>query len=405
MRRGIILLVLAMVGLVACGDDALTETTPVEASSSTTDQAATTEAATTAAPRPPGPAFIMKGESGPYVRALQSYLDCAGYGPLAIDGVFGDGTAGAVSEAQADENKISNGEPDEETFAWLSRACFDDRVVGFSAGASSADVAGNAAPGDDDVLRIRVLAGQEMTVTVQGAVEIAIQGADGNVLHRPDGSAQVTVAIPSAQNYFIRVSAASPTSYLLTITVPPGPSPETTVPEAAEFLLAVDGFIEIDFGVETDEALEVLTSRFGSPDADTGWETVGESVFECGSVSRVVSWGFPAAGGYAATTLDVTFHDRNYSNPAFARWDYRLTDPEDGADAGPGALMTPHGLSVGDTYTDAVAQGFVLGGFEELSHGQIDGINLHVFSRVDDLDQDGYIGSMSAGTWVCENDV
>jgi len=411
MRRGIILMVVMVLGVAACGDDATTVTTGGGEATSTTagEQATTTEATTTTteAPQLPGAAFILNGETGAYVRALQSYLDCAGYGPIDIDGIFGDGTAASVSKAQADQNKTQTGEPDEGTFAWLARACFDARNIVFGADDVSSEVAGNAAPGDDEILVIRVLEGQEMTIQVEGAVDVAIQGEDGVVLHRPDGSTEITVGIPTTQDYTLRVSASSPTSFSLTTTIPAGGvvTTSTTMAGAAGFLLAADGFNEIDFGQESGETLTFLIDEFGPPISDTGWVEVEDSVSECGSVSRTVTWEFEASEGNAATTLEVIFHDRGYSNPAFANWNYRQTDYEDGPDAGVGVLATAYGLSVGDTYAAAQAYGLVLGGFEEMGHGRLDGIDIHIFSFVDDYDQDGFVGSMGAGTWVCENEL
>jgi len=411
MRRGFILMVVVVLGVAACGDDATTVTTGGGETTFTTagEQPTTTEATTTTteAPQLPGAAFILNGETGVYVWALQGYLDCAGYGPIDIDGIFGDGTAASVSKAQADQNKAQTGEPDEGTFAWLARACFDARDIVFGADDVSSEVAGNAAPGDDEILVIRVLEGQEMTIEVDGAVDVTIQGEDGVVLHRPDGSTVITVDIPTTQDYTLRVSASSPTSFSLTITIPAGGAvaTSTTMAETAGFLLAVDGFSEIDFGTESGETLTFLIAEFGPPITDTGWVEVEDSVSECGSVSRTVTWEFEASEGNAATTLEVIFHDRGYSNPAFARWDYRLTDHEDGSEAGVGVLATAYGLSVGNTHDEAQSHGFVLGGFEESGHGRLDGIDIHIFSFVDDYDQDGFVGSIGAGTWVCASEL
>jgi len=410
MRRGFILMVVVVLGVAACGDDATTVTTGGEGMTSTTvgEQPTTTETttATTEAPQLPGAAFILNGETGVYVWALQGYLDCAGYGPIDIDGIFGDGTAASVSKAQADQNKTQTGEPDEGTFAWLARACFDARDIVFGADDVSSEVAGNAAPGDDEMLVIRVLEGQEMTIEVDGTVDVAVQGEDGVVLHRPDGSTEITVDIPTTQDYTLRVSASSPISFSLTITIPAGGViTTTTMAEASGFLLAADGFNEIEFGQESGETLTFLIDEFGPPITDTGWVEVEDSVAECGSVSRTVTWEFEGSDGNAATTLEVIFHDRGYSNPAFASWNYRLTDHEDGSDAGVGVLATAYDLSVGSTYDEAQSHGLVLGGFEEPGHGRLDGIDIHIFSFADDYDEDGFVGSMGAGKRVCASEL
>jgi len=410
MRRGLIVVVSMVLVAAACGDDAaLTDTSGIAATSTTESsvQTATTAVvtttaavATTEAARPNGAAFILSGETGPYVRALQTYLDCAGYGPIAIDGLFGSGTAGYVEQAQAEEGKTATGEPDEETFAWLSRACFDARVIVFPIGATFFEVAGNAAPGDDEEFRLRVLEGQQMTIDVSGAVDVAIQGADGGVLHRPDGSTRIIVSIPSTQDYTLRVSADAPTSFSLTITIPEIPAPTTTMAEASGFYLAVDGLNVIQFGEESGEAVTALVDEFGPPSVDTGWLPKENPDSECADVYRVITWDFPATEEFVASTLDVVFHDLNYSNPAFARWNYRLTYFEDRDLSGRGFLSTAHGLSVGASYNEAVSYGFVLGGFEELSHGQLDWINVHVYN-VTDYEVDGWVGSLGAGEWWC----
>ena len=408
MRRGIILFVATVLVLAACGDDAaITVATDSEETTSTEagEAPVTTEAITTATtevPQPPGAAFIMNGETGPYVRALQTYLNCAGYGPVAIDGAFGDGTAGSVERAQADENKTATGEPDEKTFARLSRSCDEARDVVFGSGVTTAEVAGNAAPGDDEVLQLRVLEGQQMTVHVHSAIDVAIQGADGMVLHRPDGSTEIIVDIPSTQDYRLRVSAVTPTSYLLAITIPGIPAPTTTtMAEATGFFLAVDGFNDLDFGIESGAAMTALTDMFGPPSADTGWVPVEGGNPECADVERTVTWEFPATEQHVATTLDVLFHDRGFSNPAFAHYDYRLTNHEDRDQFGSGLLSTAHGLSVGDTYNEAVSHGFVLGGFEEMGHGQLDWIDVHVYTDSGDYEEDGFVGSIGSGKWSC----
>lgn len=408
MRRGMILLVAMVLILGACGDDGpIAETTTGETTSTTAgDTTSTTAGITTSTtagvPQPAGTAFIMNGETGAYVWALQTYLDCAGYGPITIDGVFGSGTAASVERAQADEHKTATGEPDEETFARLSRACFENRDIVFGDGATSSEVAGNAAPGDDEMLQIRVVAGQQMTVRVDGGVDVAIQGADGHVLHRPDGAAEITVDIPDTQDYLLRVSAAEPTSYLLTITIPeiPEATTSTTLAVAAGFLLASDGLNEIDFGMESEDALAALSDEFGAPGTDTGWVDVEPSPgADCASTARTVTWVFASSGQMPSTTLEVMLHDLGFSNPAFAYYDYRLTDAVDPGHAG-GVLSTADGLTLGVPYREALTYGYLLGGYEETSHGSKDGLHFRVWDNTLGED-DGYLGSFEAGQREC----
>jgi len=420
MRR--LMTVLAVLALVvaACGDDDATTTTVADDAEETTTTTAaedgtttTTETAeetttTTEAPRPPGAAFILNGETGSYVTALQVYLDCAGYGPIDIDGVFGDGTAGSVEEAQTDEGKEATGEPDEETFASLSRECDRARDVVFPSGATTAEVAGNVAPGDDEVFNLRVLEGQQMTVRVRshGIVDLVIQGADGTVLHRPDGSTEIVVEVATSQMYALRVSADAPTSYSLAISVPPAEEDTTTTTEAqaAGFYLASDGFNEIDFGEGPGRAIASLTGSFGPPAEDTDWfAEEGSETYPCAGQARVVTWLFPGTEGMMATTLEVVFHDLFTDDPVFAQWRYYLTWGYDDTQPESGFLATVHGLSAGDDYTEAVSYGFLLGGFEEPSEGLIDGIRVSIATNGGTYEADGQVLAMQAGTWYCDS--
>ena len=406
MRRAMMVLLAFVLLGGACGDDATTETTEAGAATTTApDDTTTTTAAaatTTAAAVPAGPAFIMKGESGAYVRALQIYLDCAGYGPIEVDGVFGDGTAGFVGKAQADEGKMATGEPDEETFALLSRECDRTRDISFAAGASAVEVAGNAAPGDDEVLELRVLEGQQMTVTVDGAVDVAIQGSDGGVLHRPDGSLEIVVDVPSNQEYQLTVSAAAPTSYSLTVEVPAPPEETTTTTVAASggFVLTADGFKVVEFGASFDDTFAAVQSMYGEqPEEDTGWMT--EDRQGCAATARMVTWRvWPAVDPWMATTLDVWFFDED--DPRFVGWDIYLTGAwgdQPPLDAMPGWLSTVHGLSAGDSYNEAVSYGFTLGGYEELNQGSLDGLMVTVFED-NGYEQDGRVWEIAAGAWM-----
>jgi len=422
MRRPMTVLAVLALVVAACGDDdatttvpddtGVTTTTAVEDGATTTtegvEETTTTTTTTTEAPRPPGAAFILKGETGSYVTALQVYLDCAGYGPVVIDGVFGDGTAGSVEEAQADEGKEATGEPDEETFANLSRECDRARDVVFASGATTAEVAGNAAPGDDEVFNLRVLEGQQMTVQVysHGIVDVAIQGADGAVLHRPDGSTEIVVDVPTSQMYALRVSAGAPVSYSLAISVPPAEEDTTTTTEAqaAGFYLASDGFNEIDFGEGSGRAITTLTESFGPPSEDTDWfAEAGSETYPCAEQARVVTWLFPGTEGMMSTTLEVVFHDLFTDDPVFAQWRYYLTWGYDDTQPESGFLSTAHGLSAGDDYTEAVSYGFLLGGFEEPSEGLLDGIRVSIATNGGTYADDGQVLAMQAGTWYCES--
>jgi peptidoglycan hydrolase-like protein with peptidoglycan-binding domain len=218
MRRALAGMVIVLV-LSSCGDDAAE---PETTEAPTTTVAVTTLPPTTSSvPVEPGAPFIMFGERGAYVTALQFLLGCSGFGPVSIDGVFGDETGAAVERAQQSEGKIPSGEPDEETFAWLARSCDQRRTVVFAVGSTGAEIAGNAAPGDDDLFDLAASEGQTLSIdaTARAPVDVSVQGADGTVLQRP-GASSFIVEIPTTQSYTIRVSATEPTSYVLAVEIP-----------------------------------------------------------------------------------------------------------------------------------------------------------------------------------------
>jgi peptidoglycan hydrolase-like protein with peptidoglycan-binding domain len=408
--------------LAACGDDDAGTTEATQATVATSITAAaggeTTAAAggeTTAAPSgststaalaPGGPAFIRKGETGAFVVALQHYLDCAGHGPLEIDGVFGDATAGAVEKAQAAEGKEATGEPDEAIFAALSRECDDPRDVTFPEGATSAEVAGNAAPGDPETFWIRVLEGQTLTLWAEssGAVDLTVQGADGEVLHRPDGSQEFAVDIPTSQLYAIEVASGAAASFTLELSVPalPEESTTSTAAQAEGYYLARDGLNEVDFGEGSGRTITALTDEFGPPAEDTDWFTErGTPDRPCAENARVIEWAFPGTEGMPSSTLEVVLHDGATDDPVFAYYRYYLTYGYDEAVEEGGFLSTASGLSVGHSYPRAVELGFQLGGFEELSVGLFEGIRVDVFTDGGTYEESGQVGSMQAGSWYC----
>jgi len=424
MRRWALLLLAMVLVMGACGDDdaaagsttAATTTTTADggsAADTTQTSAAGTDTTvgttqTTPALIPPGPPFIRNGESGAYVWALQVYLECAGFGPIDIDGVFGDGTAGSVEKAQVDEGKIATGDPDEETFAALSRACDVPRDIAFAAGATSATVAGNASDGDDEVFHLMVLEGQQMTVTADRGVAIAVAGADGEI-HQGDASTDVVVDVAASQMYEIRVSAPTPTSFSLTVSVPALPEETTTTSVAAGgdgFYLATDGFNVVDFGAspeDTAAAIEALHTGLNVPLLDTddsGWVTYEES--HCAETAQTVTWEilWPSAVDFWSVFLKVYFYDE--ADPTFGGWSLDFGNQGDGEYPHPVELSTTHGLGIFDTLEDAAALGFTHGGYEELSVGTLDGYVVRIPDAPGTL-FDGRVTQIAAGMWeICD---
>jgi peptidoglycan hydrolase-like protein with peptidoglycan-binding domain len=255
MRRAFAAALLLALVATACGDDGAGSTTTETVAP--TASVTTLPPTTTSIPAQSGTPFILYGERGAYVTALQFLLGCAGFGPVGIDGMFGDETAAAVEKAQSAEGKSPSGEPDEETFAFLGRACDQRRTVNVGVGETTAEVAGNVAAGDDDLFELTVLEGQSMTVgvTAETPVDISVQGADGTVLQRPGGSG-FTVEIPITQVYTVRVMATPPTSYLLSIEIPALPNEPF---EAADW-------IGLEYQGDLPESLEVVSGQCAGVD-------------------------------------------------------------------------------------------------------------------------------------------
>ncbi len=222
---------MALVGVLtfsACGDDAESVLTTAVATTvpATTSSTTTTTTTATTTTMPTGPAFISKGDRGPYVVALQTLLNCAGYGDLAADGVFGDLTAAAVEKAQAAAARQLTGEPDIETFALLARACDREEEVPFSGGSRSAIVAGNVATGDVDRFSLQMQAGQVLTLEADASVHLRVEAAAGSSISSQDG--RLVLESPLTQGYTIIVSATEPTTYLLEIDLAGGETTSTT---------------------------------------------------------------------------------------------------------------------------------------------------------------------------------
>lgn len=424
MRRVAVLLLAVALVVGACGDDDAASDSTVAATSTTTldegsasDTTGSTAAGTdttaettqtTSALVPPGPPFIRKGETGAYVWALQTYLDCAGFGPIDIDGVFGDGTAGSVEQAQIDEGKIATGEPDEETFAHLSRTCDVPHDIAFAAGTTSATVAGNAAGGDDEVFRLMVLEGQQMTVAADRGVAVTVQGADGE-MYQGDASSDVVVDVGTSQMYEIRVSAPNPTSFSMTVSVPALPDETTTTSVTAGpdgFHLTTDGFNVVDFGAspeETTAAIDDVYTELNVPaldPEDSGWVTYDASY--CAETARTVTWEilWPSAVDFWSVELTAFFYDE--ANPTFGGWSLDFGNQGDGDYPHPPELSTVHGLGIFDTLEEAAALGFEHGGYEELSLGSLDGYVIRIPDAPGYL-FDGRVTQIAAGMWeICD---
>ena len=245
MRRAASVTLVVVLIASACGDDAgsavstaATTTVPITTSSTTTT--ATTTTTTTV---PTGPAFISKGDRGPYVMALQTLLNCAGYGDLTADGVFGDLTAAAVEKAQAAAARQLTGEPDAETFALLARACDREDEVAFSDESLSATVVGNVATGDVDRFSLQMQAGQVLTLEADPSTNLRVEGADGSSVASEAGG--LVFESQLTQGYTVIVSATEPTTYLLEIGLSAAETTPTT--EVSSTTVAPEPFNAADW--------------------------------------------------------------------------------------------------------------------------------------------------------------
>jgi peptidoglycan hydrolase-like protein with peptidoglycan-binding domain len=308
-----------------------------------------------------GPAFILEGTRGPYVEALQHYLVCTGHGQprtdggaVSVDGVFGPITADAVSWYQAELRRIPTGDPDEETFASLARDCDTERAIDFEPGVIVMEVAGNAAPGDDDLLVVSGQDGQVLSIELtEGLVTITVTGADGSTVDGDTGTGRWEAELPATQDYRISVGAESISSYRFTMSTR---SPNVVATEFGPMVLEADGVAIADFGDDPENTIAVVSLVLGEPFFDTGWQ---ENEPGCTGINRHVTWLIQAdAGGQDhPAALELDFSDLG-GTPFFAQYAYRSYDLA-ALDPIAQGLTTAEGISLGsdlEAFTDLYGQ-------------------------------------------------
>jgi peptidoglycan hydrolase-like protein with peptidoglycan-binding domain len=276
-----------------------------------------------------GPAFIFETQKGPYVEALQFYLVCTGHGQpsaeggqVTIDGSFGPITADAVAYYQAELRLIPTGDPDEATFASLARDCRDDRTVNFPEGATSVEIAGSTAPGDEEVFIIDGREGQVLGMqTTEGLVEIDVVGIDGTVIESSNAAGPFEAEITTAQQYRIQISAANETSFKITVSTR---SPNVLASDFGPMKLAPEGLAIADIGDDVENTIAVVALVLGPPFVDTGWQA---GVPGCTGTNRHLTWIIQAADGGEnhPAVLQVDFADLG-GTPFFAQYAYRSFD-------------------------------------------------------------------------------
>lgn len=345
-KRRLWALVLAAALLAASCDTAAEVTT-------TTEEPVTT---TTAAPapgrvplQPNGPPIIIQGDRGAYVEALQFYLVCAGLsqpdpeGPVvSVDGSYGPITAFAVAYFQAQVRRAPSGEPDDETFAMLARECGERRVLVFPVGEAAVEIAGNAAPSDDEVFTVEGTTGQVLGLTaVEGSVEIAVEDAEGAVL--ASSVANVDAELPSAGQYLVRVSAGVPTTFRLVAEVR---SPNVLVSEFGPMALRHDGAGVAEFGVGTANASAVISLVLGTAWTDSGLRS---DVAACPGTHQAITWLIQAGSGNDLHPAVFTAYFGEVSNEVvFLQYAYRSLDLT-ALDPLAQGLATREGISIGST--------------------------------------------------------
>lgn len=185
--------------------DTTTTAAPTTAATTTTTQPITT---TTTEPLiQNGPAIVGDGDRNEIVAAVQSLLNCNGYGELTVDGVYGPNTQSAIESLQRDLGRVVTGGIDDGAFAELARNCDETRRVALD-DATQAAVVGNTAAPDPDGYFVRVDEGQTLTVTVSsvtGEARVAVRGVDGTSFGQPPSVAVATEA-PSTQDYLVEVT-------------------------------------------------------------------------------------------------------------------------------------------------------------------------------------------------------
>jgi hypothetical protein len=352
-------LVLAAVALLAaaCNGGAATTTS----TTATTVPTTTTTTSGRIELQPNGEVFINEGDRSAYVEAMQFYLVCTGHGQLSpdggaitIDGVFGPMTADAVAWYQAEMRQMPTGEPDEATFAQMARDCPEARVVTFPDQQGTVRVAGNTAPGDDELIDLEGVEGRVLTiVVVEGDVQVGLEREDGTRVEQVSLGGGWQGKLPTGSTYRLRITSAEAISYSLDLGVA---RPRYINIDFGRMKLAANGLAILTFGDDADRVISRLTEVLGEPATDTGWATGDTADRTCTGANRHLIWIVQAAesGDQHPAILYAHFSDIDSGAQAFAEYAYVSLDPQ-AVDAGVMDLMTDSGISIGRTVDDFVS--------------------------------------------------
>ena len=300
--------------------------------------------------------FVVQGERGTFVEALQFYLVCTGHdeptpgAKVSVDGNFGPITADAVAYYQAELRRVPSGDPDEDTFASLARDCNQPRTLGFPAGIFSTEFGGNAAPEDPETFEFAASGGQVLTLNaVVGVVTVTVLAADGSAVETTVTGPTTEVDLDLAQAYTIRIEAAASTSFRIAASLR---SPNVLVSDFGPMALEDDGIGIATLGQDPVNTVAVIALLLGPPVEDSGWQ---DAAAECTGTNRHVSWIIQGASGDSQhPAIFVADFTDTGGTPYFSQYAYRSFDLTS-LDPIARGLNTPDGLSIGSTLDDFIA--------------------------------------------------
>ncbi len=300
--------------------------------------------------------FVVQGERGSYVEALQFYLVCTGHdeptpgAKVSVDGNFGPITADAVAYYQAELRRVPSGDPDEDTFASLARDCNQPRPLTFPEGVFALEFGGNADVGDPEIFEFAAAGGQVLTLGgVDGVVTITVLAADGSEVETTVNGTSTEVELDVAQAYTIRIEATTATSFRIAASLR---SPNVLVSDFGPMVLEEDGIGIATLGQDPVNTVAVIALLLGPPFEDSGWQ---DAVAECTGSNRHVSWIIQgASGGTNHPALFIADFTDTGGTPYFSQYAYRSLDLGS-LDPIARGLDTPDGLSIGSTLDDFIA--------------------------------------------------
>jgi len=357
-QRWLAALAVLSLTVAACnGGTAETTTTPVP----TTTPATTTTEAGRITLQPNDVPFIVQGQSGAYVKALQTYLVCIDHGQVGpdgpmvtVDGAYGPITADAVAVYQAELRRIPSGDPDEATFALLARDCNQERELAFDEGQGVERIAGNVTEGDDEIFNLSGVDGRILTLMVaEGSIEASLEKSDGTLVQSVAAGGGWSGKLASETDYRIVVSSSAVTSYSIDVEVA---RPRFVTIDFGRMILASDGLGIVAFGDDAERVITRLTTILGDPAADSGWELGDAGGRTCRGTNRHLTWVIQAAeaGLDHPAVFTVGFSDLASGSRALAQYSYTTEDPR-AVDAGAMELATAQGLTVGRSRDEFVA--------------------------------------------------